>query len=186
MEQLEFFSPRPKRFTRRQPQEWKLVSLRDCPLPEQQPFCATRAQAADYWRTHIVGHPYFNPDCECFVVISLTTRRRIRGHHLVTVGLLDSVQVHPREVFRAAIVAAAHAVILLHNHLSGDPTPSHADLVVTRDLVTAGRLLKIEVLDHIIIGHPSHSSLKELGHSFCPISNTPRPLASPRFLYHLL
>jgi DNA repair protein RadC len=163
MQQLELFSPVRRRPSRRQPQEWRVVSCRECPTPEQQQLCETPQEAADYWRSHVAGHPYFNPDCECFVTLLLTTRRRIRGHHLVAIGLVDSVQVHPREVFRAAIIGAAHAVIVMHNHPSGDPTPSFADLRVTRDLHEAGNLLKIEVLDHIIIGNPKFASLKQLG-----------------------
>jgi len=163
MQQLELFSPVRRRPSRRQPQEWRVVSCRECPTPEQQQLCETPQEAADYWRSHVAGHPYFNPDCECFVTLLLTTRRRIRGHHLVAIGLVDSVQVHPREVFRAAIIGAAHAVIVMHNHPSGDPTPSFADLRVTRDLQQAGNLLKIEVLDHIIIGNPKFASLKQLG-----------------------
>jgi DNA repair protein RadC len=76
---------------------------------------------------------------------------------------VDTLLVHPREVFRAAIMANAAAVILLHNHPSGDPTPSDADIKVTRDLMRAGQLLKIELLDHIIIGD-GHVSLKERGY----------------------
>lgn len=163
MQQLELFSPVRRRPSRRQPQEWRVVSCRECPTPDQQQLCETPQEAADYWRSHVAGHPYFNPDCECFVTLLLTTRRRIRGHHLVAIGLVDSVQVHPREVFRAAIIGAAHAVIVMHNHPSGDPTPSFADLRVTRDLQQAGNLLKIEVLDHIIIGNPKFASLKQLG-----------------------
>lgn len=163
MEQLELFSTVRRRPSRRQPQEWRVVSCRECPTPEQQQLCETPQEAADYWRSHVAGHPYFNPDCECFVTLLLTTRRRIRGHHLVAIGLVDGVQVHPREVFRAAIIGAAHAVIVMHNHPSGDPTPSFADLRVTRDLQQAGNLLKIEVLDHIIIGNPKFASLKQLG-----------------------
>ena len=115
MEQLELFSTVRRRPSRRQPQEWRVVSCRECPTPEQQQLCETPQEAADYWRSHVAGHPYFNPDCECFVTLLLTTRRRIRGHHLVAIGLVDSVQVHPREVFRAAIIGAAHAVIVMHN-----------------------------------------------------------------------
>jgi DNA repair protein RadC len=81
-------------------------------------------------------------------------------------GILDSVLVHAREVFRVAIVASAHAVILAHNHPAGDPTPSEADIRTTRDLIRAGQLLKIEVLDHIIIGSTTHSSLRSLGHFY--------------------
>jgi DNA repair protein RadC len=72
--------------------------------------------------------------------------------------------VHPREVFRLAVMSSASAVVLMHNHPSGDPTPSEADIKVTRDLIRAGQLLKIEVLDHVIMGNSKHCSLKELGY----------------------
>lgn len=74
--------------------------------------------------------------------------------------------VHSREIFRIAIATAAAALIVLHNHPSGESTPSDADVKVTRDLIRAGQLLKIEVLDHVIIGNGNRSSLRELGY-FC-------------------
>lgn len=146
-----------------QPKEFKVVALRECPTPSEMQLCDTPQHAADYWRAHITTHPYFNPECECFVVLHLNTRRRIRGHHLVSIGTLDTLLAHPREVFRTAIAANASAIILMHNHPSGEPSPSEADVKVTRDLIRAGQLLKIEVLDHIVIGNPGHSSLRELG-----------------------
>ncbi|MGA9776720.1 MAG: JAB domain-containing protein [Verrucomicrobiia bacterium] len=145
------------------PKEFKVVALRDCPVPESMLVCETPDQAADYWRLHIATHPYFNPDCECFVVLILNTRRRVKGHQLVSIGTIDTTLVSPREVFRGAIVASAAAIVLMHNHPSGDPTASEADIKVTRDLIRAGQLLKIEVLDHVIIGNPSRASLRELG-----------------------
>lgn len=148
-----------------QPQEWKLVSLRECPTPEEMQLCDGPEQAAIYWRTHVVNNPHFNPDCECLVVLLLNTRRKIKGHHLVSIGLLDTLLVHPREVFRVAIVAAASAIVLMHCHPSGDPTPSEADIKVTRDLIRAGQLLKIEVCDHVVMGHEGrHVSLKTVGY----------------------
>jgi DNA repair protein RadC len=104
-------------------------------------------------------------------VLLLNTRRRLIRVETVSEGLLDQILVHPREVFRPAIVANAHAVIVVHNHPSGDPTPSEADIRVTRDLIRSGRLLKIELLDHIILGRgdrdkniPEYVSLRERGH----------------------
>lgn len=76
---------------------------------------------------------------------------------------MDTILVHPREVFRAAIIASASAIVLAHNHPSGEATPSEADIKVTRDLIRAGQLLKIEVLDHVIIGAGEHVSLRTLG-----------------------
>jgi DNA repair protein RadC len=86
----------------------------------------------------------------------------VKGHQLVTIGTMDTMLVHPREVFRVAVVGCAAAIVLMHNHPSGDQTPSEADIKVTRDLIRAGQLLKIEVLDHVIMGNPKHSSLREL------------------------
>ena len=147
----------------KQPQEYKIVSLRECPTPESLLICETPEQVAEYWRLNIATNPYHNPDVECFVVLLLNTRRRVKGHQLVSHGTLDTILVHPREVFRVAIIAAASAVALIHNHPSGDPTPSEADIKVTRDLIRAGQLLKIEVLDHVIMGAGRHASLRSLG-----------------------
>jgi DNA repair protein RadC len=144
--------------------EYKVVALRECPLPEQMRICDTPDTAADYWRLNVATNPYFNPECECFVVLLLNTRRRVKGHQLVTIGTLDTLLVHPREVFKVAVVSSAAAVVLMHNHPSGDPTPSEADIKVTRDLIRAGQLMKIDVLDHVIVGHPNRCSLRELGY----------------------
>jgi len=147
-----------------QPHEYKVTALRECPTPDQIQLCETPQQAADYWRLHVPTHPYFNPDCECFVVLMLNTRKRIKGHYLVSIGTMDTLLVHAREVFRLAIMTAAASIILVHNHPSGDPTPSEADIKVTRDLIRAGQLLKIEVVDHVVMGNPGHKSLRELGY----------------------
>jgi DNA repair protein RadC len=143
--------------------EYKVVALRECPLLESMRVCETPDQAAEYWRMHVATNPYFNPECECLVVLLLNTRRRVKGHQLVTIGTIDTILVHPREVFRVAVISSAAAVILMHNHPSNDPTPSEADIKVTRDLIRAGQLLKIDVLDHVIMGNPNRSSLRELG-----------------------
>lgn len=149
-----------------QPQEWKIVSLRECPTPDTMRQCETPDQAAAYWKAHIATHPYFNPECECLVVFILNTRRRIKGHYLVSIGTMDTILCHPREIFRLAVMASAAAIIICHNHPSGEPTPSEADIKITRDLIRAGQLLKIEVLDHIILGQPNHSSLRSLGYFY--------------------
>jgi DNA repair protein RadC len=91
---------------------------------------------------------------ECFVVITLDTKYRLIDRHLVSMGILDACLVHPREVFRPAILDQASAIVVSHNHPSGDPTPSAADLKITRQLIQAGRAIEIEVLDHVIIGRP--------------------------------
>lgn len=172
--QLELFKPelvviktaQPAKRRRREPKEWKIVALRECPLPEDMHLCDTPARAAEYWRAHIETHPHFDPERECLVVVHVNTRRRVRGHHFVSVGTIDTLLVHPREVFRTALVAAASAVVIMHNHPSGEPPPSEADIKITRDLMRAGELLKVEVLDHIIIGRPKYCSLRELGYFY--------------------
>lgn len=89
------------------------------------------------------------------------------GHHLVSVGTLDTLLVHPREVFRVAIIAGGtSAIVLMHNHPSGDATPSEGDIKVTRDLIRAGQILRIDVVDHVIIGANQHASLRTLGYFF--------------------
>jgi DNA repair protein RadC len=155
----------PKR-KKKHPQEFKVIALRECPAPEKMRRCETPQEAADYWRAHIISTPHFDPERECFVVLLLNTRRRIKGHQFVSTGTLDSLLVHPREVFRIAIIVAAAAVILVHNHPSGEPQPSDADVKITRDLIRAGQLLKIDVVDHIVIGHNRHVSLRELGYFY--------------------
>jgi DNA repair protein RadC len=82
-------------------------------------LCDEADKAAAYWRAHVTSHPAFNPEAECFAVLLLNTRRRVKGHLLVATGTLDTILVHPREVFRAAIVAAAAAVVN-RTHQHGD------------------------------------------------------------------
>ena len=98
---------------------------------------------------------------EEFQVLLLNVRKRLIRMEEISHGLLDTILVHPREVFRAAIAANAAAIVLVHNHPSGDPAPSEADIKVTRDLIRSGQLLKIEVVDHVIIGRASAERAKD-------------------------
>jgi DNA repair protein RadC len=148
------------------PYEYKVMPLRECPTPQSIQLCETPDQAAEYWKLHVATHPHFNSECECFAVLFLNVRKRIKGHQLVTIGTQDTLLVHPREVFRLAVMTAAHGIILMHNHPSGESQPSEADIKVTRDLIRAGQLLKIEVIDHIVMGAGNHSSLKALGYFY--------------------
>ena len=159
------FQPRKTR-KRKEPQEYKVVALRECPVPEKMHVCETPEQAAEYWRAHVTTTPHYDPERECFVVLMLNTRRRIKGHHFVSIGTMDTLLIHPREIFRTACIVAASAIVLLHNHPSGDPTPSEADIKVTRDLIRAGQMMKIEILDHVIIGTQRHSSLRTMGYFY--------------------
>jgi len=109
---------------------------------------------------------------EEFQVLLLNTRKRLIRVEVISQGTLDTILVHPREVFRAAISGNAASIVLVHNHPSGDPSPSEADIKVTRDLIRAGQLLKIEVVDHVILGcataqrSKDYASLRELGYFY--------------------
>ena len=90
-------------------------------------------------------------------------RHRLKREAVISVGCLTSSLVHPREVFQEAVVARAAALVLFHNHPSGDPEPSAEDIALTRRLAQAGALMGIEVLDHLILGAGRFVSLKERG-----------------------
>lgn len=99
---------------------------------------------------------------EHFKITMLDTKNYIIGVVEVSIGNLNSSIVHPREVFKEAIKRSSSAIILVHNHPSGDPTPSREDINITKRLVECGDLLGIRILDHIIIGDKKHISLKEI------------------------
>ena len=91
------------------------------------------------------------------------------GHVIVSNGTLDTILVHAREVFRPAIVANASAIILIHNHPSGEHSPSEADIKITRDLIRAGQLLKIDVLDHIICVRQQDTDPAKVSRPYCSL-----------------
>ena len=100
---------------------------------------------------------------EIFVVFCLDTKNKVITRDIVTIGILDASLVHPREIFRRAILVNSKSIILAHNHPSGDTTPSSEDIKVTKTLVEAGNLLNIKVRDHVIAGRDSFTSLKTEG-----------------------
>jgi len=100
---------------------------------------------------------------ECFGLLLLDARNRLLGEELVSQGGWSASVVRPREVFRFALLAGAPALILYHNHPSGDPAPSREDIQITRQLVEAGQLLGVRVLDHLIVASEGYASLKERG-----------------------
>ena len=102
-----------------------------------------------------------NPDREVFLLICLNTKNQPTALHVVSVGSLNEATVHPREVFKAAILVNAASIALVHNHPSGDTTPSNADLSMTQRLVECGQLLGIPVLDHLILTQDQALSLRE-------------------------
>ncbi len=104
-------------------------------------------------------------DRENFVVLLLDTKHKVIGINTVSIGTINSSEAHPREVFKPAIIANVAAIILGHNHPSGEVTPSPEDIQITRRLHDAGALLGIEVLDHLIVGHGTYHSMKD-AHNF--------------------
>jgi len=101
-----------------------------------------------------------NADREKFIVLHLNAKNKITSLEVVSVGILNSSLVHPREVFKGAILANANAIICVHNHPSGDLEPSSNDLALTKRLSDAGKILGVEVLDHLIVGE-GYLSMKE-------------------------
>jgi DNA repair protein RadC len=126
----------------------------------------------NYLRPKLTESVIYRPDVENLIVIHLSTRRKAIGFEVISTGTLDTLLVHPREVFKSAIVTNAAAIVLAHNHPSGDPTPSEADIKVTRDLIRAGQLLRIELIDHVVLGQATPerpkgwASLRELGYFY--------------------
>ncbi|MCX6952977.1 MAG: DNA repair protein RadC [Verrucomicrobia bacterium] len=111
-----------------------------------------------------------NPMQEAFYAVYLDRKNHPIGRHLITLGTVDSTLVAPREVFRGAIIASASALVVAHNHPSGDPAPSQADVRVTRALREAAKIIEIALLDHVIVGDPKadplgvgHYSFREAG-----------------------
>lgn len=149
--------------------EFRLMRLRE--LPMATPKLETPEAAVAFYREHVTKSARYDAEKESLIVMFLNTRRHISGFEFVANGTLDTLLVHPREVFRAALIANASAIIVAHNHPSGDPTPSEADIKVTRDLIRAGQLLKVELMDHVIVGHTAvnpkgYASLRELGYFY--------------------
>ena len=113
----------------------------------------TPEDLAMFWENEVKKSAWFQEDKECFVVFFLNAKNYVSGYNLVTLGLLDSSLVHPREVFRPAIIGGAAAIVVAHNHPTGDPTPSAEDIRITKQLVEAGKIVDMKVLDHVVIGN---------------------------------
>ena len=124
--------------------------------PEERPQLTSPADAANLLMPDMV-----HLDRETLRLVLLDTRNRVMSTPTLYVGSLNSSVVRVGELFKAAIRENAAAIIVAHNHPSGDPNPSPEDVAVTRQIVQAGRLIDIPVLDHIVIGHQRYVSLKE-------------------------
>ena len=127
---------------------YRIALVREGEHPARFPEACTCTKKAQ-----IICEEYFQDvDREHFVMIALDTKNKIIGFHVVSIGTLNETLTHPREIFKAAFMMNAARIILAHNHPSGDPTPSDVDIAITKRLCTAGRLLDVPVLDHIIVG----------------------------------
>ncbi len=146
----------------------RLVTLRlvregSFPAPDGYPSPAPMRSPRDVYEYMA---PYAAREvCESFWILPLDSQHQVAraGPAVITRGILNSSLVHAREVFVVAILSSAAALILVHNHPSGDPTPSPEDHTVTEQLASAGKLLGIGVMDHVIVGHNRFTSFAELG-----------------------
>jgi len=121
-------------------------------IPNKHPITSTQEAAS------LCAQILAQADREHFLVCLFNVKRRLIGVHTAHIGTLTASVVHPREVFKAAILANADSVILAHNHPSGDVLPSREDIAITKRLRHAGSLLGIQVIDHIIVGFPAEST----------------------------
>lgn len=126
--------------------------------PGARPQLRTPQEAAAFLLPSHGAHPV-----EHFGLVLLDTRHRVLRTKIVASGTLNSTIVHPRDVFREAVLGGAAAVVVFHNHPSGDPAPSQDDIELTRRLRAAGVLMGIEVVDHIVLADVRYCSLKEMG-----------------------
>ncbi len=153
----------PKRKSTEREEGRRIETLRVSVVRERSPLtyslaCPTNAPKV---ARELIGHDL---DREVFGILVVDTRNRVTAMHIVSVGSLDGSLVHPRDVFKVAIVDCAAAIILFHNHPSGDPSPSREDTELTQRLREAGRILGIEVLDHLVLGDDGrYFSFKERG-----------------------
>jgi DNA repair protein RadC len=122
-----------------------------------------------YWHQNIATRDWFDEKKEQLIVLLLNTRYNIDGYSLVSMGSINESIAHPREVFRPAVAGASYAIIVMHNHPSGDPSPSMSDHSLTRRLSEAAELLQIKLLDHVVVGrrgdlsNSGYFSFKEAG-----------------------
>jgi DNA repair protein RadC len=143
-------------------QDIQIVSLkmvREKTLQYQYGERITSPNASAEILTKFIG----DSDREVVALMSLSTKNQINSLSIVSMGSLYSSIVHPREIFKVAILSNAASIIIAHNHPSGDSTPSREDIDMTNRLKECGKLLGIELLDHIIIGDNNYTSLKESG-----------------------
>ena len=149
--------------------EFKVMRLQESPTENDVIDCPELVVA--YLREQMKSSTQYNPDVENLMVTYLNTRHRPIGWQVISTGTIDTLLVHPREIFKGAIVVNSASIVLAHNHPSGDATPSEADIKITRNLIKAGELLRIPVQDHLVLGNTTatskgYCSLRELGYFY--------------------
>lgn len=121
-------------------------------------------RVAAFWRGVVARESDYEDEKERLVVLVLSAKLRLRGYHVVSVGTLSETCAHPREILRPVILLSGYAMVLIHNHPSGDPSPSQADLRLTRQIREAAELLQIPLQDHVIVGRGgNYYSFREAG-----------------------
>jgi DNA repair protein RadC len=146
--------------------EIKVTVVRDCFVHEEQAIAAKPEAVAGVFRQITSSAPWFDADKECVVVLVMNRKNRVIGHNLVSLGSATASLVHPREVLRPVLAMAGTAFVLCHNHPSGDPAPSSADLQITRKLRDAAKIMDIEFQDHVVIGDAKHDPIGRGFYSF--------------------
>jgi DNA repair protein RadC len=144
--------------------EIKISRVRECPSV----ICDSAEKALTYWKESVTSADWFSPERENILALILNTRLQVTGHSIVSIGTLSEAGCHPRDVFRAAIALNAYGILLMHNHPSGDSSPSAADYRITRALKEGAGLLQINFVDHVIVGDSTgdrqgYFSFKEAG-----------------------
>ncbi len=166
-----------------QPAEFKIVRLRECAVKSS--VLNDPAELERFWRLHVETAAHFDPERESFWVFFLDGRDNLKGFQQLSQGTRDTALVNVADVFRLASLQSAARLIVAHNHPSGDPAPSEADIHVTHQLIAAAKILQIELLDHVIIGDdlhtPKFASLNASGHFVC--RNSSRTRQMDRILY---
>ncbi len=133
--------------------EAKLQTVRVCEQPA--PVTNTPEKVAAVWNQYVTDSSWYEAGREQLVLFTLDTRHRCTGYFLISVGTLNEALAHPREIMRPVIMSGAYAFVLLHNHPTGDPTPSEADRALTRRIREAADILQVHMLDHVIMGDQS-------------------------------
>lgn len=139
--------------------EYKVQKVRVCEAPA--PIeCATPNEVATLWRSGPAKADWFDEDKECIVVFGLNTKLKCKGFYLIALGSINECTARVAEILKPVIVENCHSFIIAHNHPSGDPLPSQADIELTRRLNEASRLMGIRLQDHIIMGQPRYEGEK--------------------------